>query len=386
MISLQADNRILTSSSKYSYLLANYVSSTTNLTILNATDSVFAANAYLLFGQFGSETAEICQISTVNNTTGAIVLTAATKFAHSESTRVTVLAFNQIRFFWTAIEVFNTSIPLTGFVNIQPSDWFSTYDDSAHPTGYGWYTFYNSTTTTSSQESNSLPYAGFDTNTVEDLLNDFFSLLNNKELKLVTRTDALSWLSEANSKVRNRLNLSNTEFSASALSTLTTQSGVYEYLLPTDFYQLLSLQLYIDPANPFSSPLPDGFWDNSIEYISLKEAFNNPTQNWPKPRYYIRGKYIGILPGPSSATTYSYMYLTKTSRLSGNSETVDLPDNGEYILKDFMLYRAYLKFQNLNMAAACLKNFTDGLNEIVIASIDRDANLDSWGHTLESIS
>ncbi len=170
MISLQADNRILTNAAKYSYLLANYVSFTTSLSVLNATDSAFAAGAYLLLGNFGSEVAEIVQIATVNNTTGALTLVAPTKFAHSESTRVTVIPYNQIRFFWTPIEVFNTATPLTVYLDLQPSDWFSTYNDGLHPTGFGWFIFYNSTTLVASQESNSLPYAGFGQDTVEDLL------------------------------------------------------------------------------------------------------------------------------------------------------------------------------------------------------------------------
>lgn len=376
-ISLQADNRILTNAAKYSYLLANYVSNTTNLTVINATDSVFAADAYLLLGNFGSEVAEIVQIATVNNTTGAITLVSATKFAHSESTRVTVLPYNQIRFFWTPIEVFSTATPLTVYIDIQPSDWFSTYDDGSHPTGFGWFIFYNSTTLVASQESNSLPYTGFDRDSIEDLLNDFYSLLNNKELKLVTRQDALSWLNEANSKVRNRLNLSNREYTASALSSFTTQPGVYEYDLPLDFYQLLSIQPYYDPANPNSYPAGT-FVNNSVDYISLREAFSNPSLNWPNARYYIRGKKIGILPGPTSATTYSYMYLTKATKLSGNSELVDLPDNGFYCLKDWMMFRAYSKFGN-PAAATYYKLFNDQVGEMIVAAIDRDANLDSMG-------
>lgn len=384
-ISLEADNRILTSAAKYSYLLANYISSTSNLSVLNATDSVFATDAYLLLGNFGSEVAEIVQIATVNNTTGAITLVAPTKFAHSESTRVTVLPYNQIRFFWTPIEVFNTSTPLTVYLDIQPSDWFTTYDDASHPTGFGWFIFYNSTTLVASQQSNSLPYAGFERDTVEDMLNDFFSLLNNKELKLVTRTDALSWLDEANSKVRNRLNLTNREFSASDLSSFTTQPGIYEYDLPTDFWGLVSIQTLFNPANP----IPTGyFYDNSIDFIPLREAFAYPSNvsSWPGVRYYIRGRKIGILPVPTAPTTYSYMYLKKTTRVRDNSSAVDLPDNGFFILKDWMMYRASLKFKDQASAAAYLKTFTDGLNEMIVASIDRDANLDTMGITTAASS
>ena len=371
-ISLKADNRILVQNAKYSYLLANYISNTSNFTILNASDTVFAVGAYLLLGAFGSETAEIVQILLVNNVTGAIVLTAPTKFAHSESTRVTVLPYNQIRFFWTPIEVFNTATPLTVYVDLQPSDWFTTYDDGTHPTGYGWYIFWNSTALVASQQSNSLPYAGFDRDSVEDLLNDFYSLLNNKELKLVTRQDAMSWLNEGVSKVRNRLNLANREFSASVLTSLTTIQGVYEYDLPLNFYGMVSITEGLDQANPTAG---GNYIKHPIEYIPLPLAF---TYHGSDPRYYIRGKKIGIIPMPNVQIVYNYMYLAKSSKVGSNSSIIDLPDNGEYMIKDWMMFRAYSKFGNPT-SATYYKVFNDQLDAMIISSIDRDANLDSMG-------
>jgi len=384
MTTLQADNRVLTNATKYSYLVYNYVPATSNVTILNASDSDFAPLTYLLLGVFGSETAEIVQISTVNNTTGAIVLVGATKFAHSESTKVTVLPFNQIRFFWTPIEVFNTSTPLTVYVDIQPSDWFTTYSDGSHPTGYGWYIFFNSTTSIASQESNSLPYAGFTEDNLEDILNDFFSMLNNNELKLIKRPDALSFFNEANSLVRNRLNMSNHEYAASTLQTLVTQPNIYEYDLPKDFWSLLSIQRYWDPL----LPRPAGSdWDNTVDYINLKDAFKYPTNvvAWPKVRYYIRNNKIGILPVPSQSATFSYMYLKKTMRMNSNSDSVDIPDNCVTIIKDFMLYRGHSKCGN-PLAATDYKMFQAGLDMMAISSINRSANQNQMGIISEAMN
>lgn len=379
-INLEADNRTLGESGKYSYLIANYISATTSLTVLNATDSEFAAGAYLLLGSFGSETAEIVQINTVNNTTGALTLISATKFPHAESTKVTVIPYNQVRFFWTPTEVFSTVTPLTVYVDIQPSDWFTTFNDGLHPTGYGWYIWFNSTTLVASQESNSLPYTGFARDTVEDIISDFFSLLNNKELKLVSRDDALSWLDEANSKVRNRLNLSNREFSSSVLETLTTQPGVSEYDLPRDFYQLISLTGTLDNANILTAGNYSKF---PIGYLPLTQAF---TYIGSEVKYYIRGHKIGLLPLPSAVTTYYYMYLKKTTSVRDGSEAVDIPDNGFFCLKDWMMYRASLKFQNQSMAAMYLKSFQDSLNDMIISAIDRNAALDDMGITPEAMS
>ncbi len=170
------------------------------------------------------------------------------------------------------------------------------------------------------------------------------------------------------------------------MATLTTQPGIYEYDLPIDFYQLLSIQLFIDPANPIPPATPAGFWDNSLEYISLREAFTNSNMNnWPRPKYYIRGKKIGILPAATSSITYSYMYLTKTISVVDNSSAVNLPDNGQFILKDWMCYRAFSKFGN-PIAASYYKTFQDGLNDLIVAAVDRDANLDSMGIIPEAMN
>jgi hypothetical protein len=99
-------------------------------------------------------------------------------------------------------------------------------------------------------------------------------------------------------------------------------------------------------------------------------------------RYYIRGRYIGFVPTPGLFNTIpfgtcTYIYRSKGTRLTGLDDPVNLPDNGAYVLKDWMMYRACLKFQNPN-AQVYYKAFNDGLNQMIVSSVHRDANLDSW--------
>lgn len=334
------------------------------------------SSVYLLLGNIGSESAEIVRVSTINLETGVITLSTSTKFGHSESTKVTVVPYNQVGFFWTAAETFATTTPvpnsgLITYMDLQVSDWFTVIEDGVHDTGYGWYVFYNSESNTSSTNSNSLPYEGFDRNTVEDVLNDFYALLNNKELKLVTRRDALSWMNEGISIIRNKLNMTNTEYTASALSTLSIVPGTIEYLLPTDFSKLTSLTGDASSSTDISTS--NNVSKYSIDYISLREAFG---YIGTATRYYIRGKYIGILPTPVTTTSYSYMYLTKSTKLNSNSDEIDFPDNGFYSIKDWMMYRAYMKFNNPN-AAMYYKMFQENMNQMIITSMDRDCALDT---------
>jgi hypothetical protein len=373
MIILEGDNRILTTAQKYTYTETNYSSDVSSLTVLNATDSSFAANAFLLLGNFGVEEAEIVKIATVNSNTGVITLAAPTVFSHSESTRVTVIPYNQIRFYHTTTTTFDigTATDLSGKIDLQPSDWFTTYSDESNSTGYGWYLFYNSVTDTYSQESNSIPYAGFDTDTTENILADFFSMLNNKELQIVTREDALSWASEGYGRMRNKLNLTNTEFTSSALSTIAIVADTIEYDLETDFDHLVSITSGLDTTDP-------GKWGGNkrgIPFISLSAAY---TYNGTDTRYYIRGNKIGFLPTPQASATYHYLYLKRGSRLTLNTDEVDLPNGGEYVIKDYMLYRAYQKFQN-PIHKVYFEAFTNGLNDMIISSIKKDASLAAWG-------
>lgn len=371
MIILEADNRTLTSGQKYTYTSTNYSSGVSSIVVLNATDSIFATDAYLLLGNFGSENTEIVKISTVNNDTGVITLTSSTVFAHPESTRVTILPYNQVRFFHTTSTTYDTGTPLTGYVDIQPSDWFTSYSDENYSTGYGWYIFYNATTAIASQPSNYIPYSGFDSDTTEDILDDFFSMLSNKDLTQVTRNDALSWASEGYNRMKNKLNLGNVEFSASAISTISATSGTIEYDLPSDFDHLIAIASGLDTTDPGAIIGSK----NKISFISLANAY---TYNGTETRYYIRGSKIGFLPTLGSDTTFHYLYSKRASKLSLNTDTVDLPNGGEYVIKDFMLYRAYMKLRDRATASDYEKAFNKGLEDIIISSIKRDADRTCW--------
>lgn len=374
----EADNRTLQNSAKYSYLVTNYSQGISNFNVLNATDTAFEVNAFLLLGNFGAEDAEVVQILTGNWNAGEITITTPTLFSHSESTRVTVLPYDQIRFFHTTTAVFDigTATPLTNYFNITPQNWFSTYSDETYSSGFGWYVFYNSHTTNLSQESNPIPCSGFESDATEQILSDFFSMLGNKELKLVTREDALSWLSEGYSKLKNKLNLTNIEYTASTITPLVLVPGQIEYDLPSDFDHLISFMSGLVTSDPGAR----GSTKLDIGFIPLTQAY---TYNGTGPRYYIRGKKIGILPTPGFATTYHYMYNQRPPRLILNSDEVDLPSGGEYCLKDWALYRAFQKFQNPQYKMY-LESFTNGLNDLIISSVKRDANLDCWTPTREA--
>jgi len=378
MITLSSDNRSLLLGSPYTYLADNNSSGIRALTVVNSSD--FATGDFILIGLFGNPTSEIFRVLSVTGQSIALAdvsgTSVTTKFSHPESSRVTVLPFNQVKFYWTAATgtiadetpTPDTSNPLSGWIDIDASSWFTSYDDGTHSTGFGWFLYQNSVSTEGSQWSNAIPYGGFTTNSVQFIFQDFLSLLNNKELKLVTNQDMFSWLNEANALIRNKLNLSNPEYTVSTLQTLTFVAGQSEYQLPADFGDIVQI---VDASSQ----------KRPVDWISIRDAM---AYVGSVVKYYIRGRYIGFVPSPdpmsiASPTTAQcfYRYRSKGTRFVGLDDPVDLPDNGAFVIKDWMMYRACLKFQNPN-AQVYYKAFNDGLNQMIVSSFHRDANLDCW--------
>lgn len=379
MLTLKADNRLLTANSQTAYLVNNQSSGSSTLTLTNVT--ALTVDKFLLVGEWGDESTEYFRIGAIDTSTGIVSLKdphtgagATTEFAHAESTAVHQMDFNQINFYWTAATgtitdetpTFATSTPLTTGQHLDPSSFYTVYADSAHSTGFGWFFFYNSVDTTTSSTSNPMPYAGFAANTVEQVFADFDSLLNVRELKLVSLSERFAWLNEALALLKNKLNLSNVEYTVSTPQTLSIVSGTAEYQLPADFADVVSIT---DGQNTSTSSGYD------IPYMSIA---NVQSYRGDVTHYYLRGRYLGIVPTPGASATYYYRYRAKSTRVTSLSDYIDLPDHAFYSLKDFMMYRASLKFQS-GQAAVFYQSFTNSVNLFMQSAVKRDSDLDTWG-------
>lgn len=377
MVTLRSDNRVLTQNAKFAFLTNNYSSGSNTI---NLTSSVgFNVDDMILIGEMGQESAEIFRIASINSSSGDVVLHNAagaggtTLYGHAESSKVYRLPYNQIRFYWTAASgtiadetpVFNTTTPLEAWVDLDPTSFYTTFQDTGHSTGFGWFVYLNSVTSDASSNSNPIPYAGFSANTVAAVFNDFDSLLNVSELKLVTMSDKFSWLNEALAQLKNKLNLSNVEYTVSLPQIITIISGTPEYQLPDDFSDMISISTY-DPTNTTTS-------GTTIDYLPV---YKIDTYTGSDTKYYLRNRYVGFVPQPASGN-FQFRYRARASRVTSLSDYIDLPDNSFYTLKDWMLFRSGLKFSNSN-APMYLQTFTNSVNMYIQASVKRDANLDSW--------
>lgn len=373
MVTLKIDNRSLLNDAKFSYLIDNYSSATATLYIINTEG--FAIDGYALIWNIGSETTEILRIASVTTATGALTFkdnagaAATTRFAHSESTRVTIIPYDKVIFYYTLTTTFSSGVALTGLLDIAVNDFFSKYDDTVNSTWYGWALFYNTATALYSQPSNSIPYVDFKQDTVKKTFDWFFSLLNTRELKLISYDDAYNWANEWYSVLRNDLNVSNSEFGASDTIPLSILPGVAEYDLPDDFSDLLSI-------TNWSAQILDKITFRDIPVQADMTTFDSKYSSFPG--YYIRDGKIWFVPTPTEAATFTYRYSIMPPTISSFTDVLTLPNGAYYAIKDFMLSKAYTKLQNPTMSTFYTNSFQANVNRMKINAIKRDAEQASW--------
>lgn len=359
MITLKASNKDLVRGAADSFLLTHYASGVTALELLSG--SGFAADDYVLLGEFGQENAEIVQIDTI--TGSAVTLKAATKFAHAESTRATILPFNQILFYHTTGTTFNTDTPLGSLTNIQADSLYCTYEDSVNSTGYGWFAFYNATTLEYSTYSNYIPYTDFAENTAQKIVERFLRSLNQEESKIISFDDAFAWLSEGYSIATAELFLVNGEYKASDSYTLSSVIGTAEYALPSTFSELISV--WNDTTEEY------------VEAISVNKIDEVNHSLGSLTRYYLRGNQIGFAPVPTKVEDFIIRYTIKGATITSPTDTIDLPDNNYNILSDYLRFRAATPLER-NDGADYFTLFTKGIERMKGTAIDRDGGADSW--------
>lgn len=491
MITLRADNRALMDMQEaFSYLADNYTSNVSAIVVTNA--SGFAADDPVLISHFGSETAEVVYILSVNTDTNTLTLQSNTKFAHSESTRVSKLRYSMVEFIWgdgpdysalaspisqdipsllgdsstewviahnhvgdpanstrytwsetgtdpRVSDYFSFPLPSAGsftqrawvyspnftsnnnvttlaggeiyavgedyfvisgkaagtdetklagtgyiklestYIDVAADNFYTIFRDNVLTTGFGFFRWWNPRAHIGTLVDSPIPYAGFPDNCAKVILDDFFSTLNNKELKLITRTDAFRWLSEGYSVALNELNLVNKEFGVTDTLSVTTASGTQEYPLPRNFSRIISV------------------WEaeNGREIGMVSQDNVSSIQNaGGDASYYLRGvrdlevsdinagpnadTYLGFTPSPTGVGTYLVKYLVKGVRLVKNYDAVYLPNNEFYCLKDYMMFRAAPKL-NRGDGSDYFQLFNASIQRMKITSHKQDNRRDTFG-------
>ncbi|MCK9369476.1 hypothetical protein M0R04_06050 [Candidatus Dojkabacteria bacterium] len=365
---LRADLRSLLENQHTSSLADKVYVNATSITVVNADD--FSANDFILIGVLGSETAEKRKISSISSNT--IALTTALSFDHSQDVVVTLLDFDQVRFYRSAT-LTGVATALAAAQDLSADNIYNFYNDTANSTGYGWYRFYNSVTTVYSNYSNAIPYAGWPDNSVKIMMDTFYTQISNRERKLIKDADVYRWLNEAYTIARNRLNLSNREYSVPTPESLSIVSGTAEYTLP-DYFSKVRAVTDEDGEEIFEIP---------YEQVPAYENTSVPPGGSLAVMYYIRGNKIGFTPEPTASATYSLYYQRTAPVLSSYSDYIELPNANHYFLLDYLLYRAAPIIGG--NPESHLKAFGVGLDNLVVTSHHQGGDAESWEHSITSI-
>lgn len=359
---IKADLRALGQSQAVTSFTDKVFAGVSSFAVSNTND--FAVNDYILIGTLGLETTELAQISSVSGETFSIA--SVLVFDHPQDTQITNIGYNQIAFYRSST-VTGTLTQLGSNQAIKPDNFYNFYDDTNNSTGYGWFRFYNTTTTLYSDLSNAVPYAGFDENSVKKMLDSFFTQIGNRERKLISDEDAIRWLNEGYAIARNRLNLVNREYTVPTPMTITIGSGTAEYALPSTFSKSRVVTKNDGSIIPF------------LNYDEVPAYSNTtlPENQTLAVRYYLRAGYVGFAPTPSTSDTYFFYYQTVAPQLSTYIDYIDLPGLNYYFLLDFLLYRATPIIGG--DAGGRLKVFQNGLDALAITQHKREGDPARFG-------
>jgi hypothetical protein len=360
---LKMDNRTLTADQAFSWLTTNHTSGVTSVTVENGTFISPSGDDFILIGDVGSEKSEIRRA--VMKVTDHDFTCSATDFAHPEGTRATRIPYDQVRFYWTATEAFDTLNPVSGYLDLQVDEWYTRYDDATHATGFGWFVLYNSQTTAMAASASAIPYAGYGRDTVKAVLDGFWSALGQNDRKRVTLDEAMEWLNEANDLAWVELGAQDPGHVLSdGTDTLAVTAGIAAYVLPDDFGGLISVTSEGELLEPVE---PNEAWMANSDHVTD-----------PPSGFVLRGRTLELVPAPTEDATLTYRYMRLASGLNSYHQQIALPNKGFNHLKWHMLFMAGVKLQRQDLLSYRAL-FEQAVARMVARSAVADGLPDSFG-------
>ena len=136
----------------------------------------FGVNMVLLIGELGAEDSEIIKTHAATAPTGnTITLASNLQFAHPVFTKITVLLYDQIEYSHSTdtagtVKTLLTTTLGNGLVAMTGDSKEVRWDDTQYNTGYYWARYKNSITSVFTTYTGPIPYAGYDSNTVGNVI------------------------------------------------------------------------------------------------------------------------------------------------------------------------------------------------------------------------
>jgi len=209
----------------------NYVAGVT--TIVTKNNKGFAQNDFVILGNPGWEQAEITKINAVvsGNTD---LTTTATKFPHSEDTRITFIGWDKIRVYKSTTGISGAYSLLTT-IDIQIDQEGTNYvNESALTTEYYKFCPFNSVTSVEGDFTDPVSSTGFVFYSLKTMVDRVLSVFGDPNAEFVSRDEVAEYINEMYEKAQQEAALATGRFNIKT-HIFTVEADTSEYDLPATF-------------------------------------------------------------------------------------------------------------------------------------------------------
>lgn len=180
-----------------SYLANDYSAAITSIDVKN-TDR-FAVNDRIMIGEMGQEKTEIVTVSAVN-ANGTTLTVGTTVFSHSADDPVTVMRFDQAKFYRSTTGVSGTySVIATKNLDVDNANLTTIYDDTTGLTTYHYkMSVYHSVSTLESDFSDVITGSGWRRRQVGNIIDEILQEVSDPNEINISRTELLGYFNDVN--------------------------------------------------------------------------------------------------------------------------------------------------------------------------------------------
>lgn len=212
-------------------LSADVAAGSNQISVANITG--FAVNQILLIGDPGNENSEIIKTSASSApASGIIYLASNTVYAHTASTPVTVLYFDQIQYY-NATTVTGSKSQLGSDTNIRADQLTTDYNDTAGSTGYYFARFKNSITSATSPYSSACPVDAYTMLSARSIIDAALGMINKETSPVFTDEYAFQMIDACQMEVLREFKRWSF-MQAFNIIIGTTETGTFKILAPDD--------------------------------------------------------------------------------------------------------------------------------------------------------
>lgn len=336
-----------------SYLSQGISAGVTSVTIDNTNG--FANTNRIMLGELGREKTEIVSVGAVV-TAGTALTTTTTVFPHEAGGPVTVLRFDQIKYYRSTTGKTGTySLLATVDIDVDNADLLTNYDDTTGVSTYYYkVSFYNSVTTLESSLSDPISGGGYDRSTVGFMINEILQEVSDLTETFVTRDEMIGWFNEVNddliTRAKKPYDFLHTRVAASRVAQDASGSGT-TLSFPSDMLKLDFVQYnYVDST---TTPVTNVTYP--VRIIPLEEFRNTysntlfsatSTDNSDELRVMAIDTGVSKFrlwpPSATSSSNVFYIYYWKEfTQLDSEGDVFETPTPRIY--KNYALHKFYLK-------------------------------------------